>query len=71
MHAHIWDVGLRPIAPLLVKMTQALSPETRASIKREWVDLMIELLEPLCAADLNLFSATDDPAEIQYVLSPS
>lgn len=70
-HAHIWDVGLRPIAPLLVKMAQALSPTTRASIKREWVDLMIELLEPLCVPDLNLFSITDDPAEIQYVLSPT
>ncbi len=68
-HSHIWDIGLRPIAPLLVKMTDALSPETRASIKSEWVDLFCELLEPMCDPDLNLLSNLSEPAEIQYVLS--
>jgi SAM-dependent methyltransferase len=69
-HAHIWNVGLRPIAPLLIKMTGALTPNTRASIKREWVDLFCELLGPLCVPDLNLGGAYDEPAEIQYVLTP-
>lgn len=70
-HAHIWDIGLRPIAPLLAKMVQALTPDTRAVIKHEWVDLFCELLEPLCVADFDLFGQPDEPAEIQYVLTPS
>ena len=70
-HAHIWDIGLRPIAPLLAKMTRALAPKTRASIKREWVDLFCELLEPLCDPDVDLFAVKDEPAEVQYVLTPA
>jgi len=67
-HAHLWDIGLRPIAPMLVRMANALSPATRAAIKTEWVDLFCELLEPLCDPGLDLLSDRDEPAEIQYVL---
>lgn len=81
-HAHVWDIGLRPIAPLLVRMAQAITPETRAAIKKDWVDLFCELLAPLCIPDLDLsphaspgdrqagHAAQQEPAEIQYVLSP-
>ncbi len=70
-HAHLWDIGLRPIAPMLVRMANALSPATRAAIKTEWVDLFCELLEPLCDPSLDLLSGNGDPAETQYVLRPS
>lgn len=68
-HAHVWDVGLRPLAPLLTRMANGLTPQTRADIKREWVDLCCELLEPLCAPDLDLFSDPAEPGELQYVLT--
>lgn len=68
-HAHIWDIGLRPIAPLLARMTQALSPDTRAAIKRDWVELFCELLTPICDPTFHLMGSHDQPAEIQYVLS--
>lgn len=68
-HARIWDIGLRPIAPLLVRMTQALTPATRAEIKRDWVELMLDLLMPLCRPDLNLSGKAEEPAEMQYVLT--
>jgi ubiquinone/menaquinone biosynthesis C-methylase UbiE len=68
-HAHLWDIGLRPIAPLLVRMTSALTPQTRAQIKNDWVDLFHELLEPVCESAFDLFEP-DEPAEIQYVLTP-
>jgi len=70
-HARIWDIGLRPIAPMLVRMANGLTPETRSSIKRDWVDLFCALLEPICRMDFSLSSTPDEPAEIQYVLSPS
>ncbi len=67
-HAHIWDIGLRPLAPLLVRMTRSLDPKTRTEIKRDWVDLICELLAPLRAASLNLDDDTSVPVEIQYEL---
>lgn len=34
----IWDIGLRPLSPHLIKMAQALAPETRQEIKAEWCE---------------------------------
>lgn len=67
-HAHIWDIGLRPIAPLLVRMANALTPETRTEIKRDWVALFMELLDPICRPNFDLFESHSEPAEMQYVL---
>jgi len=69
-HAHVWNVGLRPVAPLLMRMADALNPTTRSSIKRDWVDLVCELLHPLCDPGFDLETGRDDPAEVQYVLQP-
>lgn len=69
-HARIWDIGLRPIAPLLAKMANGLNPSNRTEIKSEWVDLMMDLLEPLCCPTFDLSTAKDEPAEVQYVLTP-
>lgn len=65
-HAHLWDVGLRPIAPLLVRMANAITPASRSEIKREWVALFEELLLPLCRADFDLFGEKSEAAEMQY-----
>lgn len=69
-HAHLWDVGLRPIAPLLVRMANELTPETRLSIKSDWIALFCELLRPICRLDFDLFASESEPAEMQYVLRP-
>lgn len=69
-HAHLWDIGLRPIAPQLVRMANSLAPAARADIKRDWVDLLCELLSPMCKPMFDLIAGDDEPAEIQYVLCP-
>lgn len=69
-HAHLWDIGLRPIAPLLVRMANGINPRTRASIKRDWVELFHELLSPMCAADFDLSGDPNEPPELQYTLRP-
>ena len=69
-HSHLWDVGLRPIAPLLVRMANALTPANRAAIKRDWVDLFFDLIVPFCDSALDLFPGRNEPAEIQYTLTP-
>ena len=69
-HARLWDVGLRPIAPLLVRMANGLSGESRSSVKRDWVELFMELLTPLRRSDLSISGVGADPVEMQYVLRP-
>jgi SAM-dependent methyltransferase len=69
-HAHLWDIGLRPIAPLLVRMANALTPQTRLTIKQDWIALFRELLEPICCPGFDLFAEESEPAEMQYVLRP-
>lgn len=70
-HAHLWDVGLRPIAPLLVRMANGLDPAERASVKSDWVELFHNLAEPLCRRDLDLLRGNGQPVEMQYELSPA
>lgn len=48
----IWDIGLRPISPFLIRMANKLSPEDRRSIKAEWIDALFELLLPLYKMDM-------------------
>jgi SAM-dependent methyltransferase len=70
-HAHIWDIGLRPIAPLLVRMANALDVHTRQEIKSDWIDLLSELLLPFNEATFNLIGEKQVPAEILYELTPA
>lgn len=67
-HALMWNVGLRPIAPLLMRMVAGLNADTRASIKKDWVELFTALLSPLCRHDLSMSEGGGEPVEIQYVL---
>ena len=69
-HAHIWDIGLRPIAPMLTKLANGVSAQTRVAVKAEWVDLFMDLATPLCDAHLNLLDGESEPVEIQYQLRP-
>lgn len=68
-HARLWDVGLRPIAPMLVRMAQGIDEETRNSVKRDWVELFVDLLTPLATSDLQLSNQIGEPPELQYVLT--
>lgn len=70
-HSRLWDVGLRPIAPLLIRMANGLTPLSRLAVKRDWGELMVDLLSPLCRPDLSFHGAHDEPAEVQYVLTCS
>jgi len=45
------DIGLRPLSPVLIKMTNKLSQEDRREIKKEWVETVMKFLLPLCELD--------------------
>lgn len=43
----IWDIGLRPISAVLIKMANSLGQQARREIKREWIDTCYDLLLPV------------------------
>lgn len=47
-----WDVGLRPLSPVLIRMANSFSPQTRRSLKREWIETVLPLLAPLYALEM-------------------
>ena len=57
-HSHLsklviqtWDIGLRPLFPVLLEMSNELSPEKHDSIKLKWIQTMKAFLEPLIEID--------------------
>lgn len=47
-----WDVGLRPYARPLIRMSSLLSPADRRGIKQEWVKTCYDLFLPFVQAEL-------------------
>ncbi len=43
-----WDIGLRPISPVLIEMANSMTLEKRSEIKRKWIDIMQLVVKPLC-----------------------
>jgi len=43
----IWNIGLRPISHLLIRMSDSLPLEEKRKIKKEWVEIFFELFKPL------------------------
>lgn len=43
----IWDIGLRPLSPTLIKMANNLEREKRAMIKKEWMEIAMDFIKPL------------------------
>lgn len=57
-HSHLskliiqtWDIGLRPLFPVLLEMSNELSAEKHDSIKLKWIQTMKAFLEPLIEID--------------------
>jgi SAM-dependent methyltransferase len=50
----VWDIGLRPLFPVLRRMTDAIAPDGLAAIKHEWVSTLRQFLEPMVLLDRRL-----------------
>lgn len=48
----IWDIGLRPLSPVLIRLIQTLSESDRQSIKSEWIDTVRPFLIELYQLDM-------------------
>lgn len=63
----LWDIGLRPLFPVLHRMAFALKPKTRAAIKRDWIDIFDSFLSPIAAMDAEL-GQNEEPAFHCFIL---
>lgn len=57
-HSHLskltiqaWDIGLRPLFPVLLEMSNALPPEKFIYIKNKWMQTMMAFIGPLVEID--------------------
>ncbi|MDR9382127.1 MAG: methyltransferase domain-containing protein [Natronomonas sp.] len=66
-HAGMWDIGMRPISPLMISMANALTVEQRQRIKEEWIDSWELLLSPVCEPMFEL-NRSDPPAETAFIV---
>lgn len=55
----IWDIGLRPLFPLLKKMTAQIEEPALLEIKKEWVELFEKLGSPIVENDRLLAQGTE------------
>lgn len=63
----IWDIGLRPLFPVLLKMTEAMDTEKSAEIKKEWVETIRQFLQPIILMDGQL-NKNIEPAFHCYIV---
>lgn len=47
-----WDIGLRPLSPVLIRLVGGLDERNRRSIKREWMDIVRPFVAELYQLDL-------------------
>lgn len=66
----IWNVGTRPIAPLLIGMANHLSTGQREACRGEWVDFFASFFGPVIEAELGERPATERCLFHMYVLMP-
>ena len=66
----LWDIGLRPIFPVLHKMVNAIENKNKLlEVKQDWIDLFMQLLEPIFNLEMdNQLDQNKDKAFHYFVL---
>lgn len=65
-HGRMWDIGLRPISPHLIKMAYSLPKAERKQIKEEWMETWHRLLQPFNSPTFDVKNRP--PVEIAYIV---
>lgn len=67
----IWNIGTRPISPLLIKMASHLPLEKKNQIKEEWVSYFAGFFSPIIAGEFGRTPREGEYAFHFYVLEKS
>jgi len=65
---NIWNIGTRPIVPLLIDMANKLSLEYRSEAKAMWVDYFFKFLKPIIEGEFDRKISEMDAAFHFFVL---
>jgi SAM-dependent methyltransferase len=65
--AIVWNIGLRPLFPILNRMAKSISKEMRNEIKLEWIDTVADLLYPVLISPGSLIP-TGPAVRLQYIV---
>ena len=63
--AHIWNIGLRPLAGLIIEMASRQKKEEYYNMKKEWVKVLTNVLEPYVSQQS--FSNVNDGDEVEAI----
>lgn len=63
----MWDIGLRPLFPVLCKMADAVNTERLPEIKQEWIVTLKQFLDPIVQLD-DLLGHGEEPAFHCFIL---
>jgi SAM-dependent methyltransferase len=63
----IWDIGLRPLFPVLLKMVKSMDEKDLINVKKEWIETLDQFLKPLVNMDA-LINQNEEPAFHCYIL---
>ncbi len=64
----VWNIGTRPISPLLINMASMLSPEHRANIRSEWIDYFSKFFQPILEGEFGRKVSDEEAAFHFFVL---
>lgn len=66
----IWDIGLRPLFPVLLKLVNAIeNKEELLNIKKEWIEIFMKFLEPIFELEMkNKLNQNEEKAFHYFVL---
>ncbi|MCG3685613.1 class I SAM-dependent methyltransferase [Aliarcobacter butzleri] len=66
----IWDIGLRPLFPVLLKLVQSVENKKKLiEIKQEWIEIFMKFLEPIFELEIqNKLNQKEEKAFHYFVL---
>lgn len=66
----MWDIGLRPLFPVLIKMVSAIEDKNKLiEIKQEWIEIFLKFLEPIIELEMqNKLTQNEEKAFHYFVL---
>lgn len=63
----IWDIGMRPLFPVLLKMANEMNEQKLLEIKAEWIEICNMFLAPIVALDADITQG-EEPAFHCYIV---
>jgi SAM-dependent methyltransferase len=66
----MWDIGLRPLFPVFIKMVNAIENKNKLKeIKEEWIDIFMRFLKPIINLEMkNMLDQDEEKAFHYFVL---